>query len=261
MAPRPATPAQSDTEIITGRNAVREALRAGRRVRRVFVLKDASDESAVREVVSLAAERRIPVEETERWRLDSMAVEHQGMAVLVSPYQYASWGETLEKLKMSPRTPAVLLLDTLHDPQNFGTLLRTADALAVDAVVLPRHRSVHVTPAVVRSSAGAVEHLTVPVVSNLVRAVEELKEIGVWVVGIDMDGDREYWDLDMTGPTALVVGGEDHGIGRLLKERCDFLTRLPMTGHVNSLNAAIAGSIVLYEMARQRRLKARAVRD
>ena len=134
------------------------------------------------------------------------------------------------------------MLDTLHDPQNFGTLLRTADVLGLEAVVLPRHRSVHVTPSVVRASAGAVEHLTIPVVSNLSKAIEELQEIGFWVAGLDMEGDRHYWDLDMTGPTAIVVGGEDHGLGRLVKEKCDFLVKLPMSGHINSLNASTAGS-------------------
>ena len=252
----PAQTPQSDTEIICGRNSVREALRAGRRVRRLFVLRDSLDEQPVREAVRLATERRIPVEETERWRLDGMAPEHQGLAALVGPYQYASWGELLERLKKSQRPPAVLLLDTLHDPQNFGTLMRTSDVLGLDAVVLPRHRSVHVTPAVVRASAGAVEHLAIPVVSNLVRAIEELQQIGFWVAGLDMDGDRLYSDLDMTGPTAIVLGGEDHGLGRLVKEKCDFLVRLPMGGHVSSLNASVAGSVVLYEMARQRRLKA-----
>ncbi len=146
----------------------------------------------------------------------------------------------------------MLLLDTVQDPQNLGTLLRTAEALRLDAVVLPTRRSVQVTPAVVRSSAGAVEHLTVVQVVNLVRAVQELKEAGLWVAGIDAAGDRVYWDLDMSGPTALVLGGEDRGIGPLLKENCDFLIRLPMHGRVTSLNAAVAGSVVLYEMMRQR---------
>ncbi len=208
------------------------------------------------EALRLAADRHILVEPLDRSKLDAMAPDHQGLVAAVAPYQYAPWGELLGRLKKSQRAPALLLLDTLHDPQNFGTLLRTADVLGLEAVVLPRHRSVHVTPSVVRASAGAVEHLTIPVVSNLSKAIEELQEIGFWVAGLDMEGDRHYWDLDMTGPTAIVVGGEDHGLGRLVKEKCDFLVKLPMSGHINSLNASTAGSVVLYEMARQRMLKA-----
>jgi 23S rRNA (guanosine2251-2'-O)-methyltransferase len=153
------------------------------------------------------------------------------------------------------------MLDTLQDPQNLGTLLRTSEALGVDAVVLPKRRSVHVTPAVVRSSSGAVEHMAVARVPNLVRAAQDLKEVGFWIAGIDMDGERPYWDLDMSGPTALVLGGEDHGIGPLMKENCDFVVRLPMSGRVNSLNAAMAGSVVLYELARQRASNSMLVED
>jgi 23S rRNA (guanosine2251-2'-O)-methyltransferase len=243
-------------EIITGRHAVREALRAGRRVRRLLFLDETPRSQAVEEAVSLAQRLGVPNEATRRERLDSMALEHQGLVAIVAPYEYASWGDILKNVKATGSPPAILILDTLQDPQNFGTLLRTADALQIDAVVLPKHRSVQVTPAVVRASSGAVEHLAVAAVPNLGRALDDLKEAGFWVAGLSMDGDREYWELDMSGPTALVLGGEDHGIGRLLKEKCDFLIRLPMQGHVNSLNAAVAGSVVLYEMARQRRLKA-----
>lgn len=249
---RPAESSQPSTEIIFGRNAVMEALRAGRRVKRLLVDREAAGGADQREAARLAEGLRIPVEQMDRRRLDSIAAEHQGLAAVVGQYPYASWGQLIERLRMRSAPGAVLLLDTLHDPQNLGTLLRTADALSLDAVVLPRHRAVHVTPAVVRASAGAVEHLTVPVVSSLVQALADLKDAGFWVAGLDAEGDREYWELDMRGPTALVLGGEDHGIGRLLKEKCDFLVRLPMAGNVNSLNASVAGSIVLYEMARQR---------
>ncbi len=250
-----ATMATPGVEIIAGRNAVREALRAGRRVRRLLYVDDMPRDPAVEDAVRIAWESRTPMEAARRDKLDSMALDHQGLVAFVAPYHYASWGDVLEGIRGAERPPTVLLLDTLHDPQNFGTLLRAADALRVDAVVLPKHRSVQVTPAVVRSSAGAVEHLRVATVPNLGRAVEDLKESGLWVVGLDMEGDREYWDLDMSGPTALVLGGEDHGIGRLLKEKCDFLVRLPMFGHVTSLNAAVAGAVVLYEMVRQRTIK------
>jgi len=245
-------PAGADEEILYGRNAVIEALRAGRRVRRLIVSADGSQDSHTREAMKLAAGLGIVAEEVDRADLDAIATDHQGLVAVVAPFQYKSWGDLLEHLRTSAGVPAVLLVDTLQDPQNLGTLLRTAEAVGVDAVVLPKRRSVHVTPAVVRASAGAVEHMSVARVPNLSRAVEDLKGIGLWVAGIDMEGDRLHWEVDMSGPIALVLGGEDRGIGPLLKERCDFLVRLPMRGRVNSLNAATAGSVVLYEMLRQR---------
>lgn len=241
-----------NTELISGRNTVREALRAARRVRRLLVARDGRRDPLVEDAVASARQEGIPVDEVEEHLLSSLAPDHQGLAALVAPFPYLGWGSLLARLEGVERPPAVLLLDTLQDPQNLGTLLRTAEATAVDAVVLPKRRAVHVTPAVVRSSAGAVEHLTVAQVPNLTRAARDLKEAGLWVVGIDMDGDRPYWDVDLVGPTVLVLGGEDRGIGRLLKESCDHLVRLPMVGKVGSLNVAVAGSVVLYEMVRQR---------
>lgn len=232
-----------------------EALRAGKRVRRLFIARGATRDDTVQEISRIARGRGLWPEDVAREQLDAFGAEHQGVAAAVAPFPYASWGDLLNRLNRREPPPAVLLLDTVQDPQNLGSLLRTSEAVGIDAVVLPKRRAVHVTPAVVRSSAGAVEHLTVAQVPNLARAAQELKEVGIWVAGIDMDGDRLYWDLDMTGPTALVLGGEDRGIGQLVKEHCDFLIRLPMMGKVSSLNAAVAGSVVLYELLRQRTSK------
>jgi 23S rRNA (guanosine2251-2'-O)-methyltransferase len=242
-------------EVISGRNAVREALRAGKRVRRLFVVRDQGRDELVEEVVRRARALKVPVDEVEGRQLDFLAPEHRGLAAAVTPFVYADWRLLLDQLREAEDPPTVLLLDTLQDPQNLATLIRTAEATGVGAVVLPKRRSAQVTPAVVRSSSGAVEHVAVAQVPNMVRAVEELKEIGYWAVGIDMGGGQPHWELDMSGPTALVLGGEDHGLGQLLRQKCDFVVRLPMTGRVNSLNAAVAGSIVLYEAARQRSLK------
>lgn len=244
----------SGTELISGRNVVREALRAGKRVRRLLIVGGGRQDDTA-DLIQLARQRGIPVEDVDEGQVRLLAPEHQGLAAIVTPFPYAGWGDLLERLKRRERPPAVLLLDTVQDPQNLGTLLRTAEAVRVDGVVLPKRRSVQVTPAVARSSAGAVEHLAVAQVPNLVRAAQDLKEAGLWVAGVDMEGGQLYWELDMTGPTALVLGGEDRGVGRLMKESCDFLIRLPMGGQVGSLNVAVAGSIVLYEMERQRRLK------
>ncbi len=230
-------------------------MRAGKRVRRLLVVEGGLRDELVAETIGLARGLKVSVETVSRDQLERLAPEHQGLAAVVSPFSYTGWSDLLGKIRRDGGAVSLLMLDTLHDPQNLGTLLRTSEATGIDAVVLPKRRSVQVTPAVVRSSAGAVEHVAVSQVTNLVRAAQELKEVGVWVVGIDMDGDRLHWELDMTGPTALVLGGEDRGIGHLMKQNCDFLIRLPMEGKVNSLNAAVAGSIVLYEMERQRYLK------
>jgi 23S rRNA (guanosine2251-2'-O)-methyltransferase len=255
-APRPIQ-VPSGLEMISGRNAVREALRAGRRVRRLFVVQDQKRDELVEEVVGRARALRVPIEEVDGRQLELVAPEHRGLAAAVAPFQYADWRQIIDRLRRAKERPTVLVLDTLQDPQNMATLIRTAEATGAGAVVLPKRRSAQVTPAVVRSSSGAVEHVAVAQVPNLVRALEELKEIGYWVAGIDMEGGQLHWELDMSGPTALVLGGEDHGLGQLLKQKCDFLVRLPMVGQVNSLNAAVAGSIVLYEAARQRSLKPR----
>ena len=248
-------------EVISGRNAVREVLRAGRRARRLFIVSGGRRDELVEESIKLARSLRIPVDEVDDRQLEIIAPEHRGLAALVTPFQYAGWGDVIARLKRAATPPSVLVLDTLQDPQNLATLMRTAEAAGVAALVLPKRRSAQISPSVVRSSAGAVEHLTVAQVPNLGRAVDDLKEIGFWVAGIDMSGDRPYWELDMSGPTALVLGGEDHGIGQLLRQKCDFLVRLPMTGSVNSLNAAVAGSVVLYELGRQRSLKPQTGQD
>ncbi len=244
-----------DSELLSGRNAVREALRAAKRVRRLLVARGGERDEAVAESMRLAQKLGISPEILPRERLDALAPDNQGVVAAAAPFRYVGWGDLLEQLKGAAKPPAVLMLDTLQDPQNLGTLVRTSEAVGLDALVLPKRRSVQVTPSVVRSSSGAVEHMAIARVPNLVRAAQDLKEIGFWVAGIDMDGDRLYWELDMKGPTALVLGGEDRGIGQLMKENCDFLVRLPMVGRVNSLNAAVAGSVVLYEVARQRSAK------
>jgi 23S rRNA (guanosine2251-2'-O)-methyltransferase len=170
-----------------------------------------------------------------------------------APYRYTDWGDLLDQVRAAGPAALVLLLDSLQDPQNFGTLLRTAEAAGVTGIVLPEHRAVGVTPAVVNASAGAVEHLRVAQVTNLPRAIEELQAAGLWVWALDTDPPTTlYTAADLTGPLGLVVGAEGAGVGRLVRARCDGALRLPMHGQVASLNAATAGSIVLYEALRQR---------
>lgn len=233
---------------------MREALRAGRSIRRILLATGAKPAGVLAETIEEARSRGIPIEHVDRRRLDIMArtLKHQGIAAEVAEYRYADLSDILSRAGEKGEYPLILVLDSLQDPQNLGSLLRTAEAVGTHGVVIPRHRAVGITPAVVKASAGAVEHLLVAQVTNLVRAIDDLKEAGAWIVGIDMDGRQAFDEIDWNIPLALVVGGEGKGIGRLVKETCDLVVRIPMRGHVSSLNAAVAGSIVLYHAWRKR---------
>jgi 23S rRNA (guanosine2251-2'-O)-methyltransferase len=232
---------------------VREALRGPRQPQRLWLAEGGRRSGVVGEILQLAGRRGVRAEERPVDELTKLLgpVNHQGVALLCDPYAYADLDALLAEERAAP--PLFLLLDSLQDPQNFGALLRTAEATGVTAALIPEHRQVGVTPAVVNASAGAVEHLAVARVVNLARTIERLKEAGVWVAGLEGDAEAAApWAVDLSGPLALVVGSEGEGIGRLVRESCDFLLALPMTGRVASLNASVAGSIVLYEIVRQR---------
>ena len=241
-------------EIIYGRRAVEECLLADRR--RVFAVFTSertrlSAQSALRQ----ATERRgISINFVPKDRLEQMVgrVNHQGVVAETSPYPYWEMQDVLNESR-GEANPILLLLDCLQDPQNLGALIRSAEAVGVAGVILPRNRSVSVTPAVVNASAGAVEHVKVAIVTNLVRAMGDLKHAGFWLVGLEDEHSAQRYDqADLNRPVGSVIGSEGQGLGRLVKETCDYLVRIPMTGRVASLNASIAGSIVLYEAWRQR---------
>ncbi len=238
--------------MLYGRNAVRESLRAGRRrPKRLLLARGTLTHQPVKELAELAETIDLPVEEAERSQLDELTTgaNHQGACLLSSPYPYLSLSELLG----SDTHPLYLVLDSLQDPQNLGSLLRTAEAVRVTGVIIPEHRAVGVTPAVVNASAGAAEHIRVARVKNLRQALEELKKSGVWVLGLDASPDAvPLWQAPLEGPVALVVGSEGTGIRRLVLEGCDIIVSLPLLGRVESLNAAVAGSVALYEVVRRR---------
>jgi 23S rRNA (guanosine2251-2'-O)-methyltransferase len=238
-------------ELLFGRNVVLEALRAERPIRRVLIVGAARGDS-FREIVEAARALAIPVQSTDRQRLDALATHHQGVVAEAAPFRYASLEAIVAAVQYQDGAGLVLVLDTLQDPQNFGSLLRTAAAVGAHGAIIPQHRAVGVTPAVVKASAGAVERLQVAQVGNLVRAIEALKSAGLWVVALDAHATSDYTETDLSGPIAVVVGGEGRGLRPLVRQACDFLVRLPMPGAIESLNAAVAGSIVLYEALRQR---------
>jgi 23S rRNA (guanosine2251-2'-O)-methyltransferase len=248
--PPPAVPvlARTGRELLYGRNAVLEALRGRRSIERLFVAEGAREDERLRELMRLAAERGAEIERIPRLMLDdaTRGANHQGIALEVEPYRYAE----LEDLLAAPGT--VLVLDHLQDPQNVGTLFRAAEAAGVAGVVIPEDRAAAVTPAVVNASAGAVEHLRVAAVPNLARALEALKGSGRWVAGLDAGASAtNIFATDIPTPAVLVVGAEGTGLGANLKKHCDLLLALPMRGRVDSLNAATAGAIAIYELLRR----------
>jgi 23S rRNA (guanosine2251-2'-O)-methyltransferase len=243
-------------EILYGRQPVRETLRAKRR--QVFTLllaQGIKPGGVVRQILTLAEQNGVPVQNVNRRELDKMGgeVNHQGLAAEVSGYPYVDLTEPMEASRQSGTPPFLLLLDHVQDPQNLGSLLRTAEAAGVHGVVIPDRRAAGVTPAAVRASAGAAEQIRVAQVTNLVRAMEQLKAEGVWMAGLEAAPRAQpYTETDLSGPLGLVVGSEGQGLARLVRETCDYLIRLPMLGQVESLNAAVAGAIALYEARRQR---------
>jgi 23S rRNA (guanosine2251-2'-O)-methyltransferase len=205
----------------------------------------------ITEIVDEARAKKINLQSVDRRRLDDMAFNHQGVVAEAAPYVYATIEDVIEAAKASP-APLLLMLDVLQDPQNLGSLLRTAAAAGAQGVVIPEHRAVGVTPAVVKASAGAIERLKIAQVTNLSRAIDALKEVGIWAVGLDASAVTRYDQADLNRPLALVVGGEGKGLRPLVRQHCDMVVSLPMPGAIESLNAAVAGSIVLYEALRQR---------
>lgn len=241
--------------LIWGRRVVAEALRSGRTVHRLYFGVRPGTDDPLGEIERLARRARVPVQMLDRRALDRIAghPEHQSVVAEVLDYQYAEVEDLLEVAAQRSEPPLLLMLDQVQDPQNLGTLIRTAEAVGAHGVIIPRHRAAGVTPAVERASAGAIEHLAVAEVTNLTRTADALKKLGLWVVGLDQDGQSGLEAIDATGPLCLVVGSEGHGIGRLLGESCDLLVKLPMVGQIGSLNAAVAGSIALYDIFRRRR--------
>lgn len=235
-------------EFIYSRNAVYEALRAGRRdVFKILVSEGAHEKGRLLDILRMANERNVPVEKVQRGRLDKIHENHQGVVAEVGEYTYSDIIDMLDQARSRDEPPFILLLDSLNDPQNFGTLLRTAEAVGVHGVVIPLAHTVEVTPAVVNASSGASEHLRVARF-NLAQAIDALKDENVWVVGLDQNAETigEKTQRHLMGAIGLVVGSEGQGIRQLTRTKCDIVLQLPMRGQIESLNAAVAGSVALY---------------
>jgi 23S rRNA (guanosine2251-2'-O)-methyltransferase len=240
---------------IYGRHPVLEALRHDGGVSRILIAKGAHETQPIQAILHLAREAGLPVDIVERRVLDmrSGGGVHQGIMAVVEPFAYATVDAILSRAQ--GQTLLVLALDSIQDPQNLGALLRTAEATGVHGVLLPEHRSAAITAAVEKASAGAARLVPVVQVTNLVRALQDMKRAGAWVAGVENDPSAPAYDrADLTSPLVVVLGSEGRGLGRLVRETCDFLIRLPMLGRLSSLNVAIAASVVLYEVLRQRKM-------
>jgi 23S rRNA (guanosine2251-2'-O)-methyltransferase len=243
-------------EYIWGRNPITETLQSGRQIQRILLAPGMRESPAINTIIQEAQRRQIPLEIVPRDRLDQLShgAVHQGCIAQVAPRIYVTVDEILAHAQQKQELPFLLLLDAIQDVNNLGSLLRTSEAAGIHGVIIPEHRAAEINATVVKTSAGATEHLLIAQETNLTHTINYLKtKKNVWVVGLAGEADTLYTQADLRGPLALVVGNEGKGMRRLVREHCDLLIRLPMYGHVNSLNAAVAGSIALYEALRQRR--------
>lgn len=240
-------------DIIEGRNAVIEALRAGRAIDKIFIAKGDVDKT-LGHIASRAREKGIVVVEADRRKLDFMSQTkaHQGVIALAAVREYCDVEDILALAAERDEKPFVIVCDEISDGHNLGAIIRTAECVGAHGVVIPKRRSAGLTAIVDKASAGAAEHMLIARVPNIPAALKELKDNGLWIYGTAADGTSDLWHTDFSGPVALVIGSEGDGMGRLVKETCDFIVSLPMKGQVSSLNASAAAAITMYEILRQR---------
>ena len=243
------------TEMIEGRNAVLEAFRSGKCVDKLFIL-DGCQDGPVRTIAREARKHDTIVKFVPKERLDSKSETgaHQGVIAQVAAYDYSTVEDILKKAEDKGEAPFIILLDNIEDPHNLGAIIRTANLAGAHGVIIPKHRAVGLTATVAKTSAGALNYTPVAKVANLGQTIDELKEKGIWFVCADMDGEVMYRQ-NLTGPIGLVIGNEGNGVSRLVKEKCDFTTAIPMNGDIDSLNASVAAGVLAFEIVRQRMSK------
>ena len=243
-------------EFIVGRNSVLEAIKGDRPLNKILIAKG-DRQGSLKNIIGLAREKRIIVQEVDAAKLDSLSggMQHQGVLAYASPVEYADIDDIFERAAAKNEEPFILLLDGINDPHNLGAILRTADAAGVHGVLIPKRRSCPLTATVAKTSAGAVEHVPVARIGNVAQTINSFKKRGMWIVGTDIEGSDDYFKKELGGPILLIIGSEGEGMGRLTKELCDILIRIPMKGRITSLNASVAASLLMYEVLRQREAK------
>ncbi|WP_019414581.1 23S rRNA (guanosine(2251)-2'-O)-methyltransferase RlmB [Paenisporosarcina sp. TG20] len=242
-----------NNEILSGKNSVLEALRSGRDMNKVWIAEGVK-KTGMSEIMELAKEAGIIVQFVPKNKIEQLTdgANHQGIAASVAAYRYAEIDELFDSAAARNEDPFFLILDELEDPHNLGSILRTADATGVHGVIIPKRRAVGLTAVVAKTSTGAIEHIPVVRVGNLVQTVEDLKKRGLWIAGTDAKGSADYRRMDAKLPLAIIIGSEGKGMSRLLTDKCDFLYHMPMVGQVTSLNASVAAAILMYEVLRNR---------
>ena len=243
-----------DDCVVSGRNAVAELLESERSVEKIYIRRG-DREGSVNKIVAIAHERRIPLHEVDRERLDVMCAHnrHQGVVAIAAPREYSTVEDIMEYAQSRGEHALIVICDGVEDPHNLGAIIRNAECAGAHGVIIQKRRSVGITPVVVKASAGAIEHMRVAKVTNISQTIDALKEMGVWIYAADMGG-ASYYETDMTGSAAIVLGSEGFGISRLVKEKCDFTVSIPLHGSINSMNVSAAAAVILSEAARQRHI-------
>lgn len=242
-----------EQQYIGGRHAVLEALRAGRAIHKIW-MQDNAHKQLAQDIMTAAKKAGIAVQRVDRRKLDQLLSEvpHQGVVAQVAAQSYVDVDDIIARAKRAGEVPFILVLDEIEDPHNLGSIIRTAECTGVHGIIIPKRRAVGLTAAVSKISVGAIEHVAVARVTNVAQTIDALKEQGIWIAGADGAADQSVFASDVTMPIALVIGNEHKGIGRLIKQKCDFLIKLPMFGRINSLNASVAAGAIMYEIVRQR---------
>lgn len=239
-------------EIIGGKNPVLEALRADRDINKIWIAEGVQ-KKGITELLQLAKDKGVIVQSVPKKKIDGLTdTNHQGIAAAVAAYNYASLDDLFEAAAAKNEDPFFLILDELEDPHNLGSIMRTADAIGVHGLIIPKRRAVGLTGVVAKASTGAIEHVPVVRINNLSQTVDELKKRGLWIAGTDAKESVDYRRMDASLPLAVIIGSEGKGMSRILRDKCDFLYQLPMVGHVTSLNASVAASLLMYEVYRKR---------
>lgn len=246
---------QKLSDQIEGRNSVIELLESDRDINKILIAKG-ERHGSINKIITLAKQRKIVIAEVERQKLNAISKtdNHQGVIAIVPPFNYASVEDIISVTKQKGEDPFILILDGIEDPHNLGSIIRTAETAGVHGVIIPKRRAASVNATVSKVSSGAVEHVKIARVNNLNETIKYLKEQGLWICGTDGEAKTYYYNQDLKGPIAIVIGSEGFGMSKLVKENCDFLVKIPMKGKITSLNASVSAGIVIYEAVKQRDL-------